>query len=220
MGSIGIVREAPRRVDLVWQAVGIGERVASAFLLAAVSPVIGASAVAVSLLSRRSPLIAHRRVGWCGSTLWMFKLRTMWGQDSPPAGQGPRWIEYIHDDEGPENKQASDPRVTNCFARFCRRHSLDEIPQLWHVISGEMSLVGPRPLTETELDRHYGAAAHEILQLKPGLAGLWQVSGRNRLSYAERRSLDLKLVRNRSLRTYLQVLLQAIPEVLFGSNSW
>jgi len=85
----------------------------------------------------------HRRVGWCGSTLWMLKLRTMWGQDSLRAATGSHWIEYIHDDEGPENKQDSDPRVTHWFARFCRRHSLDEIPQLWHVIAGEMSLVGP-----------------------------------------------------------------------------
>ncbi|MGO9765777.1 MAG: sugar transferase, partial [Myxococcaceae bacterium] len=195
MGSIGIVRETSPAVDLVWQAVGIGERVASAILLAAISPVIGASAVAVSLLSRRTPLIAHSRIGWCGSTLWMLKLRTMWGHASSRAAKGHHWIEYIHDDEGPGNKQDSDPRVTHWFARFCRSHSLDEIPQLWHVISGEMSLVGPRPLTATELDRHYGAAANEILQVKPGLAGLWQVSGRNRLNYAERRALDLKLVR-------------------------
>jgi len=220
MGSIGIVRETPPTVDLVWQAVEIGERVTSAILLAAISPVIGASAVAVSFLSRRTPLIAHRRVGWCGSTLWMIKLRTMWGADSPRAATGSRWIERIHDEEGPQNKQDSDPRVTHWFARFCRRHSLDELPQLWHVIAGEMSLVGPRPLTATELDRHYGAAAQEVLQVKPGLAGLWQVSGRNRLSYAERRVLDLKLARNRSLRMYLRVLLRAIPEVLCGSNSW
>jgi len=220
MGSIGIVRETPLGVGLVWQAVGIGERVASAILLAGVSPVIGASAVAVSILSQRTPLIAHRRVGWCGSTLWMLKLRTMWDQNPPRAGKGPRWIEYIHDDEGPEYKRDSDPRVTHWFARFCRRHSLDELPQLWHVISGEMSLVGPRPLTATELDRHYGAAAGEVLQVKPGLAGLWQVSGRNRLSYAERRVLDLKLARNRSLRMYLDVLLRTIPEVLRGTNSW
>src|ERR1017187_2013636 len=220
MGSIGIVREAPPTVDFVWQAVGIGERVASAVLLAAISPVIGASAVVVSILSRRTPLIAHRRVGWCETTLWRLKLRTMWGQDSPRAVIGSHWIEYIHDDQGPENKQDADPRVTNWFARFCRRHSLDEIPQLWHVISGEMSLVGPRPLTATELDRHYGAAAHEILQVKPGLAGLWQVSGRNRLSYAERRSLDLKLARNHSLSMYQEVLLRTVPEVLRGTNSW
>jgi lipopolysaccharide/colanic/teichoic acid biosynthesis glycosyltransferase len=220
MGSIGIVRETSPSTDLAWHAIGIGERVASAFLLAAISPVIGASAITVSILSRRTPLIAHRRVGWCGSTLWMLKLRTMWDEGSALPTKSYRWIEYIHDDAGPETKQDADPRVTHWFARFCRRYSLDEIPQLWHVIAGEMSLVGPRPLTATELDRHYGAAANEILQVKPGLAGLWQVSGRNRLSYAERRAFDLTLVRNRSLRTYLLVLLRTIPEVLGGSNSW
>jgi len=144
----------------------------------------------------------------------------MWGDDAPRTGKRFSWIEYIHDDRGPENKQDFDPRVTNWFARLCRRHSLDELPQLWHVIVGEMSLVGPRPLTATELDRHYGGAAQEVLQVKPGLAGLWQVSGRNRLSYAERRALDLKLVRDHSMRMYLRVLLRTIPEVLSGTNSW
>ncbi len=220
MGSIGIVREASPAADLVWQAVEIGERVASCVVLAAISPVIGASSVVVSLLSHRTPLIAHRRVGWCGSTLWMLKLRTMWDEDSKRVEKGPGWIEYIHDDEGPESKRDFDPRVTHWFARFCRRHALDELPQLWHVISGSMSLVGPRPLTATELHRHYGAAAQEILQVKPGLAGLWQVSGHNRLSYAERRALDLELVRKRSLRTYLRVLLRTVPDMLRGSNSW
>ena len=200
MGSVGIAREGQPAADLGWQVVGLGERIASVLILAAVSPAIGASAMAVSVLSRRSPLIAHRRVGWCGLTLWMLKLRTMWGPEPPNDGRATRWIEYIHDDEGPETKRLSDSRVTNRFARFCRRHSIDEIPQLWHVIKGEMSLVGPRPLTAGELDRHYGAASAAILRVKPGLAGLWQVSGRSALTYAQRRDLDLTLARNRSLR--------------------
>jgi len=220
MGSIGLVREAPPAVDLGWQAAAICERIACAIFFLAAGPLVGASALAVWLLSRRAPLIAHRRVGWRGSTLWILKLRTMWEADSQTRRAGPAWIEYIHDDEGPENKHDRDPRVTNCFAHFCRRHSLDELPQLWHVITGEMSMVGPRPLTRTELDRYYGEAAQEILAVKPGLAGLWQVSGRNRLTYSERRDLDLRLVRNRSLRLYLRVLLQTIPEVLRGNNSW
>jgi len=219
MGSIGILRETPTTTSLLWQAIGAAERFGSVLLLTAVSPVIGVSAAAVSLLSHRSPLIAHRRVGWRGSTLWMLKLRTMWDRDLPQA-KSPRWIEYIHDDAGPDAKQDGDPRVTHWFARFCRRHSLDELPQLWHVVCGEMSMVGPRPLTEAEFDRHYGTVAEEILQLKPGLVGLWQVSGRNRLTYAERRRLDLELVRNYSLRTYLQVLLRSIPEIVRGANSW
>jgi lipopolysaccharide/colanic/teichoic acid biosynthesis glycosyltransferase len=110
--------------------------------------------------------------------------------------------------------------VANPFARFCRRHSIDELPQLLHVIRGEMSWVGPRPLTAAELRRHYGSAAREVLEARPGIAGLWQTSGRNRLSYSERRELDLRFVRNRSLRLYWKILLRTIPEVWSGENSW
>ena len=199
----------------------ICERLASAILFAAVSPVMAASAATLALLSGRTPLIAHRRVGWRGATLWMLKLRTMWTDEA--AGQrrsASRWVEYIEDTAGPELKQDADPRVSNWFARFCRRHSIDELPQLWHVIRGEMSLVGPRPVTDSEMRRYYGADAAEVLQVKPGIAGLWQTSGRNRLTYAERRALDLQFVRQRSLRMYLRILLRTVPEVWSGSNSW
>jgi lipopolysaccharide/colanic/teichoic acid biosynthesis glycosyltransferase len=83
-----------------------------------------------------------------------------------------------------------------------------------------MSLVGPRPMTERELRKYYGAHTDEILRLRPGLAGLWQISGRNRLSYADRRRLDLEFVRNRSLGMYMGILLRTVPEVLRGQNSW
>jgi len=144
----------------------------------------------------------------------------MWDHEDAGAGCRSGWIEYIDDNRGPQLKQAADPRVNNRFARFCRRHSIDELPQLWHVIRGEMSLVGPRPITEGELRRHYEAFAEEVLDMKPGIAGLWQVSGRNQLSYPERRQLDLKLVRRRSIRMYLEILARAVPEVLTGTNSW
>jgi len=97
---------------------------------------------------------------------------------------------------------------------------LDEIPQLWHVIAGEMSLVGPRPLTATELARHYGRRGAGDPSSQAGTR--WAVAGvgTQSVELPERRSLDLKLARNRSLRMYLQVLLRTIPEVLRGSNSW
>jgi lipopolysaccharide/colanic/teichoic acid biosynthesis glycosyltransferase len=202
----------------------ICERLVSAGLFLALSPILVASAVTLSMLSRRVPLIAHRRVGWRGSTLWMLKLRTMWGAEvdgSPQrTGHVSGWIEYIEDVDGPELKKPGDRRVTNSLARFCRKHSIDEMPQLWHVIKGEMSLVGPRPVTRAEIERHYGQDADEVLQVKPGLAGLWQISGRNRLNYAERRRLDLCYVRSRSARLYLRILLRTIPEVWSGANSW
>ena len=85
---------------------------------------------------------------------------------------------------------------------------------------GQMSLVGPRPLTRTELARHYGGMAASILVLKPGLTGYWQTQGRSRLSYPERVSMDLQLVRDLSVRVYFQVLLRTIPELVRARNSW
>jgi exopolysaccharide production protein ExoY len=200
------------------RAIGVAERVAALLLAILLLPLILGCAILVRILSGRSPWIAHRRVGWQGSTLWMLKLRTMWSP-SPAQGAG-GLVEYIDDDSGPANKRPSDPRVSNAFARFCRRHSLDELPQLWHVIRGDMSFVGPRPLTASELRRHYGILAAEVLSVKPGIAGLWQISGRNRLSYAERRALDLKLVRQFDFGVYLRVLTGAVREVFSSRNTW
>lgn len=217
MGSVPAFRQAISETDWSWQALAIGERLAAAVLLLLALPLLAVCALAIFLISGRTPFIAHRRTGWQGVPLWMLKLRTMWDEESQ---RGAGWIERIADDRGPELKGEVDQRVACSFARFCRRHSIDELPQLWHVVSGEMSLVGPRPVTERELALHYGTYAAEVLQAKPGLAGLWQVSGRNRLTYAERRKLDLRLVRERSLPMYFGILLRTLPEVLRGKNSW
>jgi exopolysaccharide production protein ExoY len=216
LATIPLVRQGASS-DLNWHAIAIFERLAALVLFVLALPVIALAAGILWILSRRSPLIAHRRVGWQGTDLWMLKLRTMWSPTDPAA---PLWIERIQDEAGPALKGARDPRVCSRFARFCRRHSLDELPQLWHVITGEMSLVGPRPMTARELRRHYGADTAEILTVKPGLAGLWQVSGRNRLTYPERRRLDLRLVRERNLTMYFGILLRIVPEVVNGENSW
>lgn len=220
MASIPIFRQAAPVNDLTWQTIDLCERLAAAALFTVLSPVLVGSAAALAVFSGRTPLIAHRRAGWRGATLWVLKLRTMWGREADGSPRRSRWIEYIDDEAGPERKQAADPRVTNRFASFCRRHSIDEIPQLWHVIRGEMSLVGPRPVTAGELRRYYGTDAEEMLEVKPGLAGLWQISGRNRLSYSERRKLDMQLVRNRSIRMYFAILRRTLPEVWSGQNSW
>ncbi len=217
MASISFPSPFSCERDLRARVLGACERAAGAVLLMLALPVMLGSALAVRLLSGRSPWIAHRRVGWQGADLWMLKLRTMWGTDTPPA-QG--WVEYIDDAAGADGKRSGDPRVGHGFARFCRRHSIDELPQLWHVAAGEMALIGPRPMTRAELRRHYGEDAAEIVRVKPGLAGLWQVSGRNRLTYEERRRLDLEFVREGGLGMYLKILLRTLPEVLGGENTW
>ena len=206
--------------------IGALERIAALCVLVALAPLLLVVAIATAMLSRTSPLIAHRRLGLGGSPFWVLKFRTMWGVGFSPRGAlAPlhrrfTLVEYIVDESGPRNKRVRDHRICSRFARFCRRHSIDELPQLLHVVRGEMSLVGPRPLTGSEWKRHYHPHAAEVLDVKPGLSGLWQIGGRSRLTYAQRRDLDLALVRNRSLKLYFQILLWTLPEIWNGRNAW
>jgi exopolysaccharide production protein ExoY len=202
----------------LWLLLGALERLGAALALLALSPFLLAIALVTASLSGDSPLVGHRRLGCGGRPFWVLKLRTMWR----PGGRTPRrfaLIEYIADEAGPAEKRVCDGRVSSGFARFCRRHSIDELPQLIHVARGEMSLVGPRPITVSEWRLHYRSAG-EVLEVKPGLSGLWQVNGRSRLSYEQRRNLDLAMVRNRSVKLYFRILLWTLPEVWSGRNAW
>lgn len=207
----------PARDSVTWKALGWGERLGAMLLLILLSPILCVTGIFILLLSRRTPLVMHRRIGQFGKPFWTLKYRTMW-----PAPARPRsWlVERVEEEPGPDIKVEADPRVTSRFARFCRRSSIDELPQLWHVAAGSMSLVGPRPLTREELRRHYGADGPEVLSVKPGITGLWQVRGRSRLTYAQRRRLDLFLVRKRSPRLYFEILRRTLPAVLQARNAW
>ena len=195
------------------------ERLAALVVLLLLAPFLIGAALVTAILSRRPPLIAHRRLGLGGHPFWMLKLRTMWPRG---ARSGARFalVERIVDESGPRQKHAHDARVSSRFARFCRRHSIDELPQLVHVARGQMSLVGPRPITAAEWKRHYQQHAADVLRVKPGLSGLWQIRGRSRLSYEQRRELDLALVRDRSRKLYFQILWSTLPEILSGRNAW
>ena len=206
--------------EWTWQCVGAAERIVACILIAGLSPLLVALWIAVLAVSGRTPLIAHRRVGRNGADLWVLKFRTMWEHPGRLVFRCAPLVEYIADDAGPSLKQPHDTRVRHRFARFCRRHSLDELPQLLHVLRGEMSLVGPRPVTFAELTAIYGPKADAVLRVKPGLSGLWQVSGRNRLSAAERCRLDLECASQRSLRLYFWILMRTIPELLTGNGAW
>jgi lipopolysaccharide/colanic/teichoic acid biosynthesis glycosyltransferase len=221
--TMGALLNASRKVEpKVENLVGV-ERAAGALLLAVAAPVIAVSGVAIYLLSGRSPFIAHRRVGEGGRLFWMWKLRTMWpakGSRVPSQSVDRAWVEYIVAEPVSDVKDPQDGRVTSAFARFLRRHSIDEIPQLWHVARGEMSLVGPRPLTRTEVDRHYGARAAELLSVKPGITGLWQISGRNTVKFPERAEMDLELVNSLTVRSYFSILLRTLPALFHGKGAW
>ena len=193
------------------------ERVVAGLALVMLTPALGAVLAAVRVLSGKAPLVAHLRVGQFGEPLWVWKVRTMWsGREERTGG----CFEHLGDTKVPALKAGNDPRVTSSFAAFCRRHSIDEIPQLWHVVSGTMRIVGPRPMTQVELDEHYGSAQTEVLSVPPGLTGLWQVMGRNRLSYAQRRRLDVFLARRYGWRLCLRVLLRTVREILRPRDAW
>jgi lipopolysaccharide/colanic/teichoic acid biosynthesis glycosyltransferase len=206
-------RDAAAWLRIFWTL----ERIAALFAAILIAPVAAVVALVIVLLSRQSPLVRHRRVGWQGRELRLIKFRTMWSR-------GVRSGPLVVIEDLPENsfviKMKSDRRVTSRFAAWCRRYSLDEIPQLAHIIRGEMSFVGPRPITRAELDSYYGPCAAEILSLRPGLTGLWQIMGRNRLSYMQRRRLDVLLVRHASPRFFLAILIRTIPCVLGGHGAY
>lgn len=193
------------------------ERMAAGLALTIAAPVLLVTLGAVRLLSGRAPLVAHLRVGQFGDPLWVLKVRTMWSGSQDRAGG---WIECLLDAKVPALKAGYDPRVSSAFAAFCRRHSIDELPQLFHVAAGAMRFVGPRPMTQIELDQHYSGAQAELLSVPPGLTGLWQVKGRNRLSYTQRRRLDLFLVRRYGWKLSARVLMGTIREVLRPRDAW
>ena len=163
------------------------------------------------------PFFGHARVGRGGRTFTCWKIRTMvpdaearldevLRSDSTAAAQ---WAQY--------QKLDNDPRVTR-LGHLLRRTSLDEVPQLWNVLRGDMSLVGPRPVTRVELER-YGSAASDYVSVRPGLTGLWQVEGRNALTYAERVALDQQYARKLTVREDLRILSKTVSVVLARTGS-
>ena len=208
------MRELPVAINVLYAL----EPVVAVLCLICLSPVLLILALAIRVASGASPLVAHRRVGRHGKTLWVYKFRSMW----PSGGYARRssfLIEKVADDE-PKAKLGPDPRVTSGFAAFCRRHSLDELPQLAQVAAGRMSMVGPRPITRFELDEYYDPDAMEVLSVKPGLTGLWQIRGRSRLTYRQRKRLDLFLVRRFSAGLYFRIMALTIPDLLFAKDAW
>jgi exopolysaccharide production protein ExoY len=175
--------------------------------------------IAVLLHREGGPIIfRHRRVGRHGSAFDCLKFRSM----VPDADRVLRELLEQHPEFRAEwlrdHKLKDDPRAT-AVGRFLRRTSLDELPQLWNVIRGEMSLVGPRPVVREELLR-YGRCASIYLAARPGVTGLWQVNGRNNTDYRRRVVLDVYYVRRQNLILDLYILVKTTYVVLGGSGAY
>ena len=214
-GSMGGFSEAVLRLlDIV----------VSGGLLIILSPLLAAIAIAIRLDSEGSPIFRQRRYGRGLREFTIVKFRTM-RRDITPDPHRTYVLGVINGngsggtaaDDSSLKKLPNDQRITR-VGGFLRRFSLDELPQLWNVLRGDMTLVGPRPPIPYEVD-FYPPRWLDRLSIKPGLTGLWQVSGRNELDYAEMVELDLEYVSRRSLWLNLTILARTASVVLTGRGA-
>lgn len=187
-------------------------------LISIVAGVIAAPFVAIwglwiYAISGRSPFFAQRRQSCNGQSITIYKLRTMYPDAEMMLLQFLSRSDEARAEWDRFYKLKNDPRVLPGIGRFLRRTSFDELPQLWNVLKGEMSIVGPRPVTREELER-YGNSFEIVGRVKPGLTGLWQVSGRSDVSYDERVRLDAHYVRNWSIWLDITILAQTLKAVI------
>lgn len=181
-------------------------------ILVLLAPVMGVVAFLIWRRDGAPVLFAHYRVGHDGKLFRCMKFRTMYRDAERMLSELLAKDPAARAEWQREQKLLRDPRVTP-IGHFLRRTSLDELPQLFNVLRGEMSLVGPRPITVSELTR-YGRVRWHYLSVRPGMTGLWQVSGRNNTSYDERVALDRRYVEERSVWMNLQILLKTVKVVV------
>lgn len=191
---------------------------AAVLALAFISPIFLLLVLLVKLSDKGPAFYGHRRIGHNGQSFRCLKFRTM-------VVHGDRVLQaYLQANPKAQEewrttrKLQNDPRVT-AVGSVLRKLSLDELPQLINIIRGEMSIVGPRPVVEEELELYEGAAVY-YLQSRPGLTGLWQVSGRNDVSYASRVAFDTHYVKTWSLRSDMMIIARTIPAVCLSRGSY
>jgi len=195
--------------------------IGSALLLLILSPIFGLVALIIKLTSKGPVIFEQERLGQFGKQFKCLKFRTMYADNDPKIHReyvqnliaGKAKQQQTNQADAPVYKITNDPRVTP-IGRFLRKTSLDELPQFWNVIRGEMSLVGPRPPVPYEFEVYDFWHRRRVLEVRPGVTGLWQVSGRSRMSFDDMVRLDLRYSQNWSLWLDLRILL-ATPRVVF-----
>jgi lipopolysaccharide/colanic/teichoic acid biosynthesis glycosyltransferase len=183
--------------------------------LAAASPILAVAAAAVKLTSPGPILIRQLRGGVGGRPFVMYKLRSMYID----AESRKKELEALYESKGGVTfKIREDPRITP-VGRVIRRFSIDELPQLWNVVNGTMTILGPRPHPLPEVAK-YDVRARRRLERKPGLTGLWQVSGRSDLSFEELVELDLRFIDTLTPLDEARIITRTVPAVISGKGAY
>ena len=197
---------------------GVPNKVLALLGLLFVLPLMIAVALAIWVQDRGPVLFAHRRVGRGGKPFYCLKFRSMALDSEARLAELLATDPVARTEWEADHKLRNDPRVTP-LGVFLRKTSLDELPQLFNVLRGEMNLVGPRPIVEAEIVK-YGPRFRHYCAVKPGITGLWQVSGRNDVSYRARVAMDTLYARRHSAKLDAWVILATIPAVLARKGSY
>jgi len=204
---------APQRGFYACAAKPLADRLAGALLLVVLVPVMVVVSLAVVLLSGWPPWYRSRRVGLNGKEFWMLKIRTMRRDADAVLAELLESSPKLRLEFAVRCKISDDPRITG-IGRLLRKLSMDELPQLVNVALGYMSLVGPRPVPQDELERMYGRNAAAVCSVRPGVTGLWQTNGRSSTTYAQRVAADLTYVETLTLLGDVKILLKTAGAVL------
>ena len=211
---IGVRRSSP--IDAL--AVRLLDMLIASAVLIFLAPLLLLVAALVFIVDPGPIFFAHRRLGRDGRTFPCLKFRSMVVDSEQRLKELLATSEDARAEWARDFKLRRDPRITP-IGNFLRKTSIDELPQLLNVLRGEMSIVGPRPIVAGEIER-YGRYFADYSRVKPGITGLWQVSGRNNVHYRRRVALDVTYARNKSLALDLRILMMTVPAVLLAKGSY
>lgn len=176
-------------------------------------------AIWISSKGKGKVVYAHERVGRGGKTFRCFKFRTMYPDADARLKEILEKDPVLKSEWDLYHKLKNDPRVTP-IGSFLRKTSLDEFPQFWNVLKGDLSIVGPRPVVKAEIAKHFGPTAEKILSIRPGLTGIWQISGRSDTSYQKRIEMDMMYVDSHNFWLDLRLIIYTIPCMLFSKGAY
>jgi len=217
-GTVAFIAPKPSLSQAEAFVIRLFDIVSAMVLLIAVLPLLVLLAVALQIDSPGRLFFVQKRVGLRGEMFPCLKFRTMCENADEVLVRHISQCSAARAEWALDFKLRDDPRTTR-LGRLVRRFSLDEFPQLLNIIWGHMSVVGPRPIIRAEIER-YGRFFQSYCSVKPGLTGLWQVSGRNDVSYHERVMLDVSYVQTKSLVKDLSIVLRTVPAVMLAKGSY
>jgi len=173
----------------------------------------------ICISSKGSPVYSHERIGRGGKPFRCYKFRSMHADADSRLQELLNSNPKLKKEWETSRKLKNDPRVTS-IGSFLRKTSLDELPQFWNVLKGDLSVVGPRPVVKEEIEKFYGRKATKILSIRPGLTGIWQTSGRNDTSYTNRVQMDEKYVDNHSILLDITLIAKTIPSMISSKGAY